>query len=94
QHRRTQRRPSLRAICMWHTGGMVRTTIYLPEQTKRALEAKARREGRTEADIIRDALDRTLHLAPARPWAPLFHSGQNDTSERVDEILADGFGKL
>lgn len=72
---------------------MVRTTIYLPEELKQALEAKARREGRTEADIIRDSLERTLRPSTNRPWAALFNSGHRDTSERVDEILAEGFGK-
>lgn len=73
---------------------MVRTTIYLPEPVKRELELQARRERRSEADIIRDALDQRLASRRAhRPWRAVFSSGHRDTSERVDEVLAEGFGR-
>jgi len=72
---------------------MVRTTVYLPEQLKVALEAKARREGRTQSDIVRESLKRTLRPSIDRPWAAVFNSGHHDTSERVDEVLAKGFGE-
>lgn len=71
---------------------MIRTTIYLPEGLKAALEAKATQEGRTQADIVRDALQQLLRVTPQRSWSALFHSGHSDTSENVDELLADGFG--
>jgi predicted transcriptional regulator len=72
---------------------MVRTTIYLPDELKRALEEKARREGRTEADIVRDSLEKTLRPSAKRPWKAVFNSGHHDVSERVEEFLADGFGQ-
>lgn len=76
---------------------MVRTTIYLPEELKRELEARARLEGRSEADIIRDSLARTLHSS-SRTIKDLrfgmFASGHSDTSTRTHEVLAEsGFGE-
>lgn len=72
--------------------GVIRTTIYLSEELKAALEARATQEGRTEADIVRDALQQALRVTPQRHWAALFHSGHSDTSEQVDDLLAGGFG--
>lgn len=75
---------------------MVRTTIYLPEELKRELEARARPEGRSEADIIRDSLARTLHGSD-RTIKDLrfgmFASGHTDTSTRTDDVVTEsGFG--
>jgi plasmid stability protein len=76
---------------------MVRTTIYLPEELKRDLEARARSEGRTESDIIRDSLAAALqgHGRTIKDFRfGMFDSGSSDTSARVDEILAEtGFGQ-
>ena len=74
---------------------MKRTTVYLPEALKRALEQRARLEGRTEANIIREAL--SVALQPRGRLSKLsfgkFASGQSATSARVDEVLRDtGFG--
>lgn len=75
---------------------MVRTTIYLPDEMKRDLAARARAEGRTESDIIRESLAATLR-GLGRTAKDLrfgmFDSGHADTSARVDEVLAEtGFG--
>lgn len=73
--------------------GMRRTTVYLPEQLKAALERTAAAEGRSEADVIRSALSAaTLVHAQPRPTLPLFDSGDPTLAERVDEALAAGFG--
>jgi len=76
--------------------GVKRTTIYLPEELKARLEATARTEGRTEADVIREALERALEqrVSP-RPRIPLTARTGESTNwaERVDELLADGFGR-
>jgi predicted transcriptional regulator len=75
---------------------MVRTTIYLPDEMKRALEARAKAEGRTESEIIRESLTGTLrgHGRTIKDVRfGMFDSGRTDTSARVDEILAEtGFG--
>ena len=73
--------------------GMERTTVYLTERQKRALERAAKSEGRSEADLIREGIDvvTSRHQA-AEPRLPLFESGQPDLAAHVDEELA-GFGE-
>jgi hypothetical protein len=72
---------------------MKKTTIYLPDDLKLALEQIAASRGCSEADVIREALRAlTRRSAPARPRLPLFRSGRPDLAERVDEALA-GFGE-
>lgn len=76
--------------------GVKRTTIYLPDDLKAQLEAAARAEGRTEADIVRQALaDALRRRTPRRPRLPLAESTGQTTNwaERVDELLGDGFGR-
>lgn len=74
--------------------GMRRTTIYLPDDLKQALERTAAAEGRSEAEVVRSALAiaTTDHTYPA-PRVPLFSSDRSTLAERVDEALADGFGE-
>jgi hypothetical protein len=72
---------------------MEKTTVYLPEELKRALERAARATGRSEADLIREGVGTvvgTHRVAEAR--LPLFESGQADLAERTDELLR-GFGE-
>jgi hypothetical protein len=74
--------------------GMVKTTVYLPEDLKAALERLAEEQGRSEAEIIREAIRSTVVSGtPAQPKIPLVEGGLGDPSaaERVDELL-DGFG--
>lgn len=76
--------------------GVKRTTIYLPDDLKARLEATARSEGRTEADVIRGALTRALQgREPSRPRLPLTEPTGNTTNwaEQVDEWLGEGFGR-
>ncbi|HEX9644985.1 MAG TPA: CopG family transcriptional regulator [Acidimicrobiia bacterium] len=75
--------------------GVKRTTVYLPEDLKARLEAAARSEGRTEADLIRQALGDLLGAAPPpRPRLPLIEPTGVTTNwaERVDELLVEGYG--
>ena len=73
--------------------GMKRTTIYLPDDLKAALERTAEARGTSEAEVVRGALAAaTAAEAPPRPRIPLFESGDPTLSERVDEELA-GFGE-
>ena len=77
--------------------GVKRTTIYLPDDLKAQLEATARSEGRTEADVIREALRRALEgREPNRPRLPLAEPSGTRTNwaEQVDELLEEGFGRL
>lgn len=71
------------------------TTIYLPDDLKRRLEQAARQDRRSEASIVRDALEEALERREVAPTVPLFIKGWGDPTlaERVDELLADaGFG--
>lgn len=75
---------------------MVRTTIYLPDDLKAALEARAAADGRTESDVIREALADKLR-GPGKTARQiqfgLFESGTSTTSTDVDDVLAStGFG--
>lgn len=72
--------------------GVHRTTIYLPEPLKERLRRAARAEGRTEADLIREGVERLLDGRRRAPTLPLFASGQPDLAERTDELLV-GFGE-
>jgi hypothetical protein len=72
---------------------MERTTVYLTEAQKRALERAAQLTGRSEAELIREGVEAvTRRHQAAEPILPLFGSGQPDIAERVDEAL-DGFGE-
>lgn len=73
---------------------MHRTTIYLPVELKRALTRIARREGRSEAELIREAVQEAVERRrAASPRIPLVDRGLGDPdlARRVDEAL-DGFG--
>lgn len=74
--------------------GMRRTTIYLPDDLKEALERTAAAEGRSEAEVVRSALASATarHTYPA-PRLPLFSSADPTLAERVDDELAAGFGE-
>jgi hypothetical protein len=73
--------------------GMRRTTVYLPDDLKAALERTASARGTSEAEIVREALvAATREPAYPKPRLPLFESGDPTLAERVDEALA-GFGE-
>lgn len=72
---------------------MKKKTVYLPDDLKAALERMATAQGRSEADLIRQAVqDLTRDLEPPRPRLPLFRSDDPTLAERVDEAL-EGFGQ-
>ena len=70
---------------------MRQTTVYLPEDLKRRLEQAARQGRRTEASIMREALEEALDRRQVSPTAPLFAEGWGDPTlaDRVDELLAE-----
>lgn len=72
--------------------GVKRSTIYLPEDLKSSLARAAKEEGRTEADLIREGVERLLASRHPEPRVPLFRSGKAGLAENVDELLA-GFGE-
>jgi len=74
-------------------GGMEKSTVYLPDDLKRALRRAARSSGRSEAELIREGIGLVIGTHRiAEPRLPLFESGVPDLAERADELL-DGFGE-
>jgi predicted transcriptional regulator len=72
---------------------MKKTTLYLPDDLKREVERAARTEGRSEADVIRDAIASSLSSRAPEPRVPLVAKGLGDPTiaARTNELL-DGFG--
>ena len=72
---------------------MTKTTVYIPEELKRSLERLAATSGRSEAQLIRDAIAAlTSKIARPRPRGRLFASGDSSLSTHIDDALA-GFGE-
>jgi len=68
---------------------MIKTTVYLDTDVVLSLRRMAESEGRSQAELIRDALQSYTRKAkkPKLPGVGEFDSGHIDTSERADEIL-------
>ena len=74
---------------------MKRTTVFLDEGLLRRARQLARREGKSFAQVVREAVAAYVsgnpsdRVAGARlpSFAGKFASGHRDTSERVDELL-------
>jgi len=72
---------------------MNKTTVYLPDDLKTALARAASSSGRSEAQLIREAIaELTSRSARPRPRGRLFASGDAALSQSVDTALA-GFGE-
>lgn len=71
---------------------MTKTTVYLPDDLKRALKRLARERRCSEAVLLREAVARLAGEgdAPA-PRLPLFRSNGPSIAEDVDGAL-EGFG--
>jgi hypothetical protein len=68
---------------------MATTTIELPPDVKRELEALARRTGRTEAELIVEAVERHLQAEQRpRPKAIGVYSDPEVTGENYEDWLA------
>ena len=80
---------------MYGMKGRKKTTIYLPDGLKREIERVAGQEKRSEADVIREAVENAISTrrapAPRIPLVP-YGLGAPDIAERVDELL-HGFGQ-
>lgn len=68
---------------------MVKTTLYIEEDTARELKQVARIEQRSQAEVVRRALAeytaRVLRPEPLGVGA--YRSGRSDVSARAEEIL-------
>ena len=70
--------------------GMHKTTVYLPEELKASLSRMAEEQKRSEAEIIREAIETAVSSRKRpRPKIPLTGKSLEDPtiSERVDELL-------
>lgn len=72
---------------------VTKTTVYLPDDLKRAVKHIAATSGRSEAEVIRQAISElAASMARPRPQGPIFFSGDPGFAERADEYLV-GFGE-
>lgn len=73
---------------------MLRTTFYLSEDAKRRLSLAARRRHRSEAELIRHAVDLLLADEPERPRPnPPALDLDPAVADEVDDHLSAGFGR-
>jgi Arc/MetJ-type ribon-helix-helix transcriptional regulator len=74
--------------------GMVKTTVYLPEDLKESLKRAAAERGRSEAELIREAVRALVGgTEPPRPRIPLAEAGLgNPMAARLADDLLEGFG--
>jgi hypothetical protein len=70
---------------------MKRTTVFLDEALLRRARQAARREGRSFAQVVREALAQYLAAPVGKRRLPsvagMFDSGRTDISERAEELL-------
>ena len=68
---------------------MVKTTVYLDPDVALALRQMAAVQGRSQAELIREALaSYTRQVARPQPKGiGAYSSGRSDVSERADELL-------
>jgi hypothetical protein len=70
-----------------------KTTVYLTEELKSSLRRQADVSGRSEAELIREAIEAQMHGADQmRPRGSLFASGDPLLSDQVENALL-GFGE-
>lgn len=76
---------------------MHKTSVYLTDDDQERLEYLARREGKSQAEILREALRQyENHPRDRRPWPSLDGSGEGDGRSVADipeDELLRGFGE-
>lgn len=70
--------------------GMRKTTLYLPDELKQRVADTARLEERSEAEVIRSAIER--YTVRPKPRLPLFSSLGPTNLGEDDERYLEGFG--
>lgn len=71
---------------------MMKTTVYLPPELKRALAKVARQRRCSEAELLREAVSRLTGEAEApAPRLPLFRAEGPSIAEDIDRAM-EGFG--
>ena len=75
--------------------GVTKTTVYLDPDTVLALRQMAETQGRSQAELIRDALEAYTRKAkrPKIPGIGEFDSGHTDTSECAEQLLSSAAAK-
>jgi hypothetical protein len=70
--------------------GVTKTTVYLDSDTVLALRQMAETQGRSQAELIREAVATYTRKAkrPRIPGIGEFDSGHTDTSERAEQLLS------
>ncbi len=70
---------------------MVKTTVYLDPDIVLALRQMAETQGRSQAELIRDALQAYARKRkrPLPGGLGKYDSGETDVSERAEDILRD-----
>jgi predicted transcriptional regulator len=72
---------------------MLRTQVYLTEAQDRALKRLARTTGRSQSQLIRDAVDRLIEAqpAPASDWKEAFRRARGMWADRaeLDQLLGE-----
>lgn len=74
---------------------LAKTTVYLAEADYRRLKTLARRQSRTAAELVREAVTdyARRHAGPARPRSlGIGRSRRGDVAERAEELLR-GLGR-
>jgi hypothetical protein len=73
---------------------MTKTTVYLPDDLKKALAKLAAEQRRSEADLLREAVaSLTAGSACPAPRLPLFRAKGPSIAGNIDKAL-DRFGQL
>jgi predicted transcriptional regulator len=70
---------------------MRRTTVYFPDDLKARLEAEATRRGVTEAQIVREAVDKETRRP--RPRGGIISGGELDARDIDSTDALKGFGE-
>jgi hypothetical protein len=71
-------------------GSMVKTTIYIEPTVALTLRQLAAAQGRSQAEIIREAISSYASKSARRPRPKgigVYESGRSDVSERAEELM-------